>query len=209
VVCTALHYDQFVSWAKGNGFPTDHLFNDGTTSNENRRGAIGDLRYFLRDKNIRGPILVVAGDTLFTREFRLDSMLDRFFDLVAKHHDEDAVALIPYYELKDHAEVQKRGIIEVSPESGRVINFLEKPSPESTTSNKACPPLYLYSARCQEEYLDRYVAQFGHTLDRIDAPGNFVAWLHSMVPVYAAPVAGRFDIGNLADLEEANRLYLK
>lgn len=227
IVCTARHYDQFVAWAKGIDFPIENIFNDGTTSNETRRGALGDLHHFLKERHIEGSIVVVAGDTLLKRDFRLDSMLDRFFALIEKHsggsdksHDDGVVALIPYYELKDHSEVQKRGIIEITSSSstsstseeegeGRVVRFLEKPSPESTTSNKACPPLYLYSARCKDEYLPLYVSQFSENLERIDAPGNFVAWLHSIAPVYAARVSGRFDIGNLADLEEANRLYLQ
>ena len=205
VVSTAYHYEKFVAWAKRSGFPTENIVSDGSTSNENRRGAIGTLQFFLNEKHITGDILVVAGDTLFSRDFQIDSILDRFFALTSEF---EAVALILYYELKDHAEVQKRGILEISPE-GRVLSFLEKPSPESTTSNKACPPLYLYSARCHEEFLGQYVSKFRDSLDRMDAPGNFVSWLHPIVPVYATQVSGRFDIGSLADLEEANELYLK
>jgi len=80
--------------------------------------------------------LVIAGDTLFLKEFNLRGFINEFHKLQKGN-------LIPYYLLKDHKEVSKRGIIELN-EHQQVINFLEKPKPEETKANCAVPPLYLY-----------------------------------------------------------------
>ena len=45
------------------------IINDGTTSNEDRLGAIGDLHHVIECEAIDDDLLVIAGDNLFTRPF--------------------------------------------------------------------------------------------------------------------------------------------
>lgn len=52
-------------------------------------------------------MLVVAGDTLFDVNFKLEDVLHHFKSLASGE------SLITYYEIKDRQEVTKRGIIEV------------------------------------------------------------------------------------------------
>jgi len=144
---------------------------------------------------------VVAGDTLFFESFSLGSFVN-FFESLPR-----GASLITYYELSDHNEVAKRGVIELSArEQNRVAAFLEKPDPESTTSNKACPPLYLYSRQCLP-LLEQFIKENGQRREALDAPGSFVSWLHSRAPVYAMRVDGRFDIGNLEDYEATSQHF--
>src|SRR3989344_6886009 len=41
------------------------IINDGTKSNEDRLGAIGDVHFAITSKNIDNELIVVAGDNLF------------------------------------------------------------------------------------------------------------------------------------------------
>lgn len=43
VVCNTRHEEHFKRWAEGRAFPLDHIINDGSTCNEERKGAIGAL----------------------------------------------------------------------------------------------------------------------------------------------------------------------
>ena len=52
------------------------IINDGTKSNEDRLGALGDVHYAINSKNLENDFIVVAGDNLF--EMSLED-LDNFF----------------------------------------------------------------------------------------------------------------------------------
>jgi len=54
--------------------------------------------------------------------------------------------------------------------------------------------------------IQQYVAE-AKSLQEVDAPGTFVAWLFPRSPVYASPVRRRFDIGSLPTYIEANEYY--
>ena len=42
------------------------IIDDGTTTEETRRGAIGDILFTIKEKNINDDIVVIAGDNYFT-----------------------------------------------------------------------------------------------------------------------------------------------
>jgi len=175
IVTNALFHKHFEEWAKRRGFPLKNIVRDGTTTNPNRLGAIGDLLLVIEEKKIDSNLLVIAGDTLFLNEFDLRGYINHFQKL-------DKGNLIPFYLLKNHNEVSKRGIIELN-EHKQVINFLEKPKPEETKSNCAVPPLYLYSKETLND-LKSFVYEHTKTRDERDAPGLFVAWLYKRKPVF-------------------------
>src|SRR3989344_7417592 len=60
-------YNHFLSWK--NKFKTDfeiEILNDGTMSNADRLGAIGDINFVIKNKNINDDLLILGGDQLFT-----------------------------------------------------------------------------------------------------------------------------------------------
>src|SRR5262245_53796574 len=61
----------FAGWAaQVRGRVPIHVHDDGTATNENRLGAIGDIRFTIKRARLAGEdLLIVAGDNLF--EFRL------------------------------------------------------------------------------------------------------------------------------------------
>ena len=91
-------------------------------------------------------------------------------------------------------------------ESGRLVtSFLEKPTPDETTSRKACPCFYALSLGALGR-LRPYVAGAGLDLAQVDAPGNFLRHMvalnqahndPSFLPIEATQIQGRFDIGGL------------
>jgi len=58
--------DAFTEWAASRGV---HVHDDGTTTNDDRLGAIGDLRFVVDSAPLDDDLLVIAGDNLF--EFSL------------------------------------------------------------------------------------------------------------------------------------------
>ncbi len=178
----------FDRWAVGKGV---HVHDDGTTSNETRLGAIGNIEFVRREAGLDDDLLVIAGDNLFDYSLA---------DLVAfwrRKADGSAVAV---YDVGDLELVKKYGVVDVD-EADRIVAFVEKP--EEPQSTLAATATYLYSrghARLVQTYLDE-----GNPPDQ---PGNLVAWLHRREPVYAYRLTGGwYDIGDPVQLLEAdNRL---
>ena len=64
-------YDNFSDWAKTRETRLKiTVFDDNTTDDSNKLGAIGDIWYTIEKGNINDDILVVAGDNFFTFDLR-------------------------------------------------------------------------------------------------------------------------------------------
>lgn len=167
------------------------VHDDGTSSNEDRLGAIGDLAFTIERAGLEGEdLLVVAGDNLIGYSLP---------DYVAFWREKGGSA-IAVYEVADGELLTRYGVIELDADD-RVVGFEEKPA--QPRSNLAATAAYLYRAQdlgLLPTYLDEG--------NPPDAPGNFVAWLHTRVPVHAYRFTGEWDdIGDLRQLLEAdNRL---
>src|SRR5262249_22951671 len=67
IVTNARNVAGFEKWAEGRDGIVVH--NDGTTSNDDRLGAIGDMQFVIDEAQLDDHLLVIAGDNLF--EFSL------------------------------------------------------------------------------------------------------------------------------------------
>jgi glucose-1-phosphate thymidylyltransferase len=190
LVPNARFAEAFSAWASTRNVK---VHDDGTTSNDDRLGAIGDIAFVVDRENWDGEdLLVIAGDNLF--DFSLA-------DYVAfwRAHDgaTSAIALFehPVRELLSHY-----GIVEVDPE-GRVKNFVEKPA--NPPSNLVATATYIYD-RAHVALLHAYLAEDNSR----DAPGSFIEWLYKRAPVHGYRFGGDWlDIGDQSQLLEAdNRL---
>ena len=56
------------------------IINDGSTSNENRLGAVADIKAGL-DSKYDEEVLVIAGDTLFMDDFKMTDFIQKFYRL--------------------------------------------------------------------------------------------------------------------------------
>ena len=172
----------FDEWAATRGVT---VHDDGTSSNETRLGAIGDIQFV----DLRDDLLVVAGDNLF--DFTLSGFIDFW-----RGHGDSAVAV---YDVGDRELVKKYSVVELVDE--RIVRFEEKPAdPQSTLIATAT---YLFSAADVARVGD-YLAE-GNPPDQ---PGNYVGWLARTSTIYGYRFAGEwYDIGDLGQLLEAdNRL---
>jgi glucose-1-phosphate thymidylyltransferase len=180
LVTNARFAPDFERWAEDRNVV---IHNDGTTSNDDRLGAVGDIHFVGLDDDL----LVVAGDNLFDY-----SLAD--YEAYWRATGGSCVAVL---DVRDPELAKRYGIVDVD-ENDRITNFVEKPEYPPTTL--CATATYLYTrghARLVETYLEE-----GNPPDQ---PGHYVAWLHKREPVYAYRFPGEwFDIGDLGQLLEAD-----
>jgi glucose-1-phosphate thymidylyltransferase len=189
VVTNAKFAGRFREWAES--YPTDVVvLDDGTTSEDDRLGAIGDLQLAIESERLDDDLIVAAGDSIFSE--RLDDF--------ARFGQERGAAAIAVYDIGDLEQMKRFSSIGVDPDS-RLVTFEEKPErPESTLAGIA---LYFYP-RAVLPLVGQYLAEGNNP----DQPGRLVAWLYERIPVYAWRVPGRwFDIGTPETLAEAEELF--
>lgn len=159
------------------------ILDDGTSTNETRLGAIGDIRFAGLDDDA----LVIAGDNLFDYELA---------DLVEFWQSRDGSA-VAVHDVGSKELARKYGVIDVDAD-GRIVDFAEKP--DEPASTLVATATYLYT-RAHLQLIDAYL-DGGNPPDQ---PGHFVAWLHRREPVYAFRFhGGWYDVGDLGQLLEAD-----
>jgi glucose-1-phosphate thymidylyltransferase len=193
IVSNDRFYLQFVDWVedyRGKASKDIKVLNDLTTSNENRLGAIADIKFAIDSEEIKSDILVMAGDNLF--DFELTDF-ESFYRKVG--HD-----CITVHELDKVEDLRRTGVVEVDKDF-KVISFEEKP--KGPKSNLAVPPFYIY----KEDTLELF-SKYLNEGNNPDAPGNFIPWLIQHKDVYAYKFEGmRYDIGTLESYERVRLLF--
>jgi glucose-1-phosphate thymidylyltransferase len=180
----------FERWAEPHGVL---VHDDGTTSNEDRLGAVGDLNLVIEAAGLRDDeLLVLAGDNLF--ELSLPRLVEW-----SRTKPQPASA-VPLHDVGDLELATHYGIAEID-EQERIVQFVEKPSdPPSTLASTliyVLPPEHVRLIRT-------YLAD-GQSPDNA---GSFLGWLTRREAVYGYRFEGSwYDIGNRDQLLEAdNRL---
>jgi glucose-1-phosphate thymidylyltransferase len=184
VVTNSKFADAFSAWA-----PADvTVHDDETTSEDDRLGAIGDLRFVVERAGIDDDWLVVAGDNLF--DYSLG-------DYARWWRSKGLASAVALYEHPDLELVKQYGVVELD-EHERVVSFVEKPPvPASNLAATACYLFHREHVRLVATYLDE-----GNVPDQ---PGRFVEWLHRRAPVFGYRFRGEWlDIGDRAQLLEAD-----
>jgi glucose-1-phosphate thymidylyltransferase len=178
----------FRTWAEGRDV---EVHDDGTSSNEDRLGAVGDMQFVIEASALDDDLLVIAGDNLF--EFSLA-------DYVAFWRSKGIASAVAVRDVGSRSLAQQYGIVELGADD-RVIDFVEKP--EDPPSTLAATATYLFH-RQHVPLIKRYLDD-GNPFDQ---PGRFVGWLQQREPVFGWSFDGDwFDIGNTEQLLEAdNRL---
>ena len=188
VVTNARFAPHFRAWASDR--PDVTVIDDGTTSDDDKRGAIGDIAFALDAAGIDDDLVVVAGDNLFSDD------LAGFGDFCGERN----APVLAVYDVGDLAEMSKYNSIESDAE-GRITYFEEKPA--SATSTLTGIALYFYP-RHVLPLIRRYIAEGNNP----DQPGRLIQWLYPRTAVFTWPVPGAwYDIGSAETLREADELF--
>ncbi len=180
----------FKKWLSGfDSGKAIEIVNDGTKNNEDRLGALGDIRHVLNLKNINDDFMVIAGDNLF--EMPLPNAINFF--------KKKKSSVIVLHDVGDFALAKHYGIVEVK--DGIVVNFEEKPAaPKSTLASTG---IYLFPKKVAP-LIEKYVEQ-GNNKDKT---GNFIEWLHKRDKVFSYVTDKKwYDIGSIEQLKKADREY--
>lgn len=169
------------------------IIDDGSTSNDNRLGAVKDIAYTIEMCNIKDDILVLAGDNV------LDFSIKEFIEFYLKNkttcimcHDEPSIE-----------KLRKTGVVCIQ-DNGKVISMQEKPM--NPMSHWAVPPFYIYP----ESVLECIINRVNESDVKVDAPGEFIEWFCRNYEVYAYKMPGnRYDIGDIESYESVNKEFGK
>ena len=195
IVTNEKFYRVFEDWKLGfKSSKRISVIDDGTTSNETRLGATGDIEFVIENKNIKDDLLVLAGDNLFKAD------LSMFTDFCALKRPSVTIGL---YDIKDLILAKKYGIVSVD-KNNKVIDFKEKPASPASTLAAMC--LYFFP----KERLGIMKQYLGADNSK-DAPGYFLEWLYKKEDVFGYVFEDKkwFDIGDKKSLEEADKEFRK
>ncbi len=189
VVTNDKFYPSFLDWKDEQQRPWPiSVLNDGTTEDGEKRGAIGDVHFAVREREIADDLMVLAGDNLF--DFELTEMVGTFRD-----RGENVIGTLRF---EDESKLPKYGIVDVDGK-GTVVDFVEKP--EDPPSSLVAMGMYLFPGD-RLSLLDDYLDQGGNP----DEPGWYVTWLVENDRVVAHQFEGTwFDIGDRDSLQKADR----
>ena len=196
IVTNARFANDFQNWAndyrrrKGDISNSIKIINDGSTSDDDKLGAIGDINLVLTRENLgTDDLIVIAGDNLF------EQPLDQFVTAA-----KDSTATVAIFDVGDLEAMKKYGAVMVN-DKGVVTNLEEKP--EKPKSTLAAIALYYYSKNVLPLF-KTYLAEGNNP----DQPGRFLQWLYTRMPVNTFQIKGRWlDIGSKETLESADKIF--
>jgi len=190
VVTNARFYDHFRVWLNDYAFPKKiKIINDGTISNDDRLGAVGDINFVLKEEEIRSDLLVIAGDNLFG--FELNKLINQY--------QNNNKSIVAFRDLKDIDKVKGKfgvGILEAS----KIVDFEEKPLvPKSSLAATAC---YLFTKE-DLKHVEKSIEQ-----GKADNPGDLVKHLVKESEIHGFVFDEHwYDIGSFESLKEAEEVY--
>lgn len=190
IVTNDRFYDGFLGWLENARYSVKiEVLHDGTFSNEDRLGAIGDINFTIERAKLDSDLLVLGSDNLF------DFKMRDFVDFAVLKSPNASLCL---YDIKDKRKAPLYGIAVLKRKTGEITDFEEKPkNPKSTLAATA---IYYYpreKANLVGEYMKSSLTK--------DAPGNFIKWLKAKEPVYGYVFKGKwYDIGDKVSLKKAD-----
>ncbi len=198
------------------------IIDDGSTTNDNRLGAVCDLLMVMEKTPSSSPCLGGEKKSSLRREdlggseesslyrediggsdllvVAADNLLFFSFQEFVDFARAKGTSCIMCHEQPSIEKLQRTGVVELD-ENNRVVGMEEKP--QVPKSHWAVPPFYIYLKKDLD--LVRHSVENGCGKD---APGNLAHYMVEHTTMHAWPMsAGRFDIGSLDTYYEAQRLY--
>ncbi|MCL1996020.1 MAG: nucleotidyltransferase family protein [Defluviitaleaceae bacterium] len=189
VIVNELFAKDFHDWRQRSDYASQiEIVNDNTISDDTKLGAIGDIHFCIKEKNIAEDTLVIAGDTFFS--FKLKDFYDFY-----NNNKKDCVCV---EEINDTQKLKNFAVAML--DGNKIVNLVEKP--QLPKSNVAVFAIYIYKKETMA-LVEKYLQEG----NKPDAPGHFVEWLYKKQDVLAYKVQGNcFDIGTLAGYNQVQEL---
>lgn len=193
VVTNNKFYQNFEDWKNNTDYKHKiTVVNDGTNSNEDRLGSIGDINFVLKQTKLNEDLLVVGGDNLF------DYDLNEY--IVLAKSNQNAVT-IGAYDIGDLAQAKLFGILELGSEN-KVLSFEEKPANPKSTLAAMC---FYYLPKSTLNLVDKYLTQ----TEKSDRAGDYIIWLLKNNEVFGFKFIGKwYDIGSVEAYHEAQEKFV-
>ena len=171
----------FQKWQKGIPRKVELCIEEAVTEEE-KKGAVGALDYWIGQQKIKEDLLLLTGDNYF--EFSLTGFLDAY---------DDENTLFAVYDIGDVSKAADFGVVVL--DGLRVVELEEKP--QNPKSSLVAAGSYVLPERVFP-ILHRYCSE-----SRRDNLGSFIAHLIQVDKVYGYRFSGLwFDIGSSPELIE-------
>jgi glucose-1-phosphate thymidylyltransferase len=192
IVVNQHYYATYIRWLADYKFPKKiSLINDGSSSPDDRLGAVRDIQFVIEKAKIHDDLLIIAGDNLF--DISLTAFVSFYKECGA------SIALKDLSHLSQEI-ISQYGIVTLD-KANKVIDFEEKPPMPKSTLAALC--LYLFSKdeiKLIKKYLD---SGFNP-----DAPGYYIQWCYKKLDLYGFVMKGEwFDIGDIDSYNKAQDFY--
>jgi len=195
VVTNSKFYSIFEEWVnsvKGEIKIPIKLISDGTASNDDRLGQVGDILFVMDKEGIDDDLLVVAGDNLFN------------FSLVPSYESfiKDGQRILnPLWESKSYKAARESGSVVIDEDTGDFLEFMEKsPTPKSTLISLG---IYFFPKE-KLQIIRKYIDEKNNP----DKMGFFLMWLMKLEKVLGHVYTEKwFDIGWIEALESARKEF--
>ena len=199
VITNEKFYKVFQDWLNSNKKNCNNIsidiINDGTTTPENRLGAIGDIYFAIKEKSIKEDTLVIGGDNIF------DFDLKEFVEFAKSVRPKKSLGFV---DIKDKEKAHNFGVAELD-ENKKVVSFEEKPqSPKSSLVAMCLYFLPKENLHLVAEYIEKHVKN----QDEKDTSGTYIKWLYKREDVFGFVFQGRwYDIGHIDSYNEVQKYF--
>jgi len=188
IVVNNKFYKTFLAWKKKYKVKAK-IINDGSNSNDERLGAIKDMKLAIGDA--KSDWLVLGGDNLFE---------DNLIDFIKFTSKKSPFASIGLHDVKSKRAATRFGIVGLN-KNKRIVKFQEKPKKPASTLAASC--IYFFP----KESL-KFLNSFIKKNKSVDAAGKYIEWLAKENKVFGYILGGRWiDIGHFDALKEAKKNF--
>ncbi|GEM_PF-290196 len=174
------------------GVKLSYVYED-SMREQDKLGAVGAIQYALSKAavesggQVEGDWIIMGGDNVF---YGLDLK-----QLAQKHAASNAFATLALYRLKDKADCEQYGVVEIDGR-GRITQMQEKPKLSQAVSDMACTAVYHVGEAFLREYLPKYVEEAKNSEKKPDRLGDLWARYAKEVPLYGHAFEGLWGDAN-------------
>lgn len=194
IVSNSVYFDVIKKWVEENKSKVKLkivVLDDGTKTNADRLGTIGDVVFAIKKENIMDDIMILNSDNVF--DFSLNQ--------IARKFNEKKRPCIGLYDVKSLERASRYGIVKVD-EKGIIKEFEEKPKkPKSTLASIG---IYIYPKNSLK-LIEQFYSENGAEADK---SGNLLEWLIGKKTIHGTVFDTKwFDIGSKEELDTAREIF--